>query len=199
VAIPPDVTACADSRYLGGEYSYLLGLYLGDGCISAGRNGMWALRISCDLKYPGIIAECDRSIIEIKGSCPAHISRVGCVEVCSPWKHWVCLFPQAGPGPKHRRRIELAVWQRQVVERHPRQFLRGLIHSDGCRVINRVQRGRYAYPRYHFTNTSADIRGLFAWACHMIDVETRPNNDRNMSVARRRSVAILDVFIGPKA
>jgi len=33
----------------------------------------------------------------------------------------------------------------------------------------------------------------------MIDVETRPNNDRNMSVARRRSVAILDVFIGPKA
>ena len=32
---------------------------------------------------------------------------------------------------------------------HPKEFLRGLIHSDGCRVLNRVN-GK-GYPRYFFT------------------------------------------------
>ena len=39
-------------------YAYLLGLYLGDGCISAGRRGVWCLRITLDAAYPGIINEC---------------------------------------------------------------------------------------------------------------------------------------------
>jgi hypothetical protein len=37
------------------EYVYLLGLYLGDGCISAYRRGVYKLRINLDLRYPGII------------------------------------------------------------------------------------------------------------------------------------------------
>ncbi len=56
------------------------------------------------------------------------------------------------------------------------QAARGLIESDGCRTVNRFKTklpsGRiaeYAYPRYFFSDTSADIRGL------------------------------LDTFIGPKA
>jgi len=28
----------------------------------------------------------------------------------------------------------LTDWQREIVERHPADFLRGLFHSDGCRV-----------------------------------------------------------------
>lgn len=57
---------------------------------------------------------------------------------------------------------------------------------------------RYSYPRYFFTNHSADIRELFQWACGLIGVESRPNNAWNISVAKRQSVAILDSFIGPK-
>ena len=83
---------------------------------------------------------------------------------------------------------------------------RGLIHSDGCRVINRVTNGRandhpkrYEYPRYFFTNHSSDLRELFQWACALIGVESRPNNRWNISVAKRRSVEILDSFVGPKA
>jgi hypothetical protein len=74
------------------------------------------------------------------------------------------------------------------------------VHSDGCRHTNRVTVGgnRYAYPRYTFTNASDDIRQIFCDACDAIGVEWRRMNARNISVARRASVARLDEFIGPK-
>jgi hypothetical protein len=114
--------------------------------------------------------------------------------------HLVCLFPQHGPGPKHRRAIELATWQTDLVREQPGQFLRGLIHSDGCRFTNRVRAGDkiYAYPRYNFTNASSDIRGLFAATCDQLGIEWRQMNARNISIARRDSVARLDRFVGPK-
>jgi hypothetical protein len=56
----------------------------------------------------------------------------------------------------------------------------------------------YRYTRYFFTNASADIRRLFVEACQAIGVDCRPTTERNISVARRNSVAILDSFIGPK-
>ena len=62
--------------------------------------------------------------------------------------------------------------------------------------MNRV-RG-YVYPRYFFTNMSSDIRQLFAWACSLVGVDCRADGPRNISVARRESVAILDGFVGPK-
>jgi hypothetical protein len=33
--------------------------------------------------------------------------------------HWPHLFPQHGPGVKHKREIELEPWQERIVERHP--------------------------------------------------------------------------------
>jgi hypothetical protein len=199
VAIPPDVTACPDSRHLGAAYAYLLGLYLGDGCLSLGHRGVWHLRIALDKKYPAILEGCEQAIAATIGRASGRVSAPGCFHIQGYSKHWACIFPQAGPGPKHRRRIELRDWQRWIVEQHPRPFLRGLIHSDGCRVMNRVQHRKYSYPRYMFSNESADIRDLFTWACGLIGVESRPANRRNISVARRRSVAILDEFIGPKS
>lgn len=65
--------------------------------------------------------------------------------------------------------------------------------------MNRVWEGRYEYPRYLFSNRSAEIRDLFVRACASIGVECRANNWFSLSVARRRSVAILDEFIGPKS
>ena len=34
--------------------------------------------------------------------------------------------------------IELTFWQQDLVDRDPRPLIRGLLHSDGCRVLNRV-------------------------------------------------------------
>jgi hypothetical protein len=173
------------------------GLYLGDGMLTRARRNVWRLRITLDAKYPGIIASAIVAIDEVSAHIAGQVGRQGCVELYSDWKHWLCVFPQHGPGPKHERKIRLEPWQVRLVTRYPGAFLRGLIESDGCRFLNRVN--GYEYPRYMFSNRSDDIRELFASTCALVAVDCRPAGRWNMSVARRRSVAILDRLIGPKA
>lgn len=203
-ARPPDVTACADPRELDERYVYLLGIYLGDGTLSLARRDVWRLRVFQDKRYAAIVAEIERAIESIVGRPAGRVAKEGCVEIYTNWKHWLCLFPQHGPRHKHERPITLATWQRQLVDRFPRAMLRGLIHSDGCRVINRVRRPTHAgtktyeYPRYFFSNVSADIREIFALTCARLGVRCGPANPRNLTVARSRDVAFLDTFIGPK-
>ena len=129
-----------------------------------------------------------------------------CVRVSSASKRWPEAFPQHGPGRKHKRRIELADWQREVVDRFPREFLRGLLHSDGCRTVNRfstlLPSGRvaeYSYPRWFFSNRSADIRGLFCEYCERLGIRWTQSNPRNISVSHRKSVALLDSFVPAKS
>jgi hypothetical protein len=189
------------------SYSYLLGLYLGDGCVVLHARTA-RLVITLDGIYPEIIEDAVASmqlagprlrvsVLSVKGS--------RALVVQSYSKHWLDVFPQHGPGRKHDRRIALADWQRDIVDRYPQQFLRGLIHSDGCRVYNvfttRLPSGRvavYRYPRYFFSNLSADIRQLFCEYCERLGVRWTQSNHRNISVSHRHSVAILDQFIGPK-
>jgi len=66
--------------------------------------------------------------------------------------------------------------------------------------VNRVEVKQkiYTYPRYNFTSASSDIRRLFTDACDQLGIEWRQMNARNISVARRDSVARLDEFVGPK-
>ncbi len=97
------------------------------------------------------------------------------------------MFPQHGPGRKHERRIALASWQQRIVDAYPRQLLRGLIHSDGCRVMNRVWKGKYEYPRYFFTNVSADILQIFRDTCDAIGVPHRDSKWNTISIARREA------------
>ncbi|HYT27016.1 MAG TPA: transcriptional regulator [Actinomycetota bacterium] len=178
------------------SYAYLLGLYLGDGCLSAHPRGVYRLRIACADRYPGLMDQCGLAMADV---LPAKVGRVrgeGCTSVGAYSKHWPCLFPQHGPGRKHERRIELVEWQREIVDADPRPLVRGLIHSDGCRVLNWVK--GTPYPRYHFTNESLDIRAIFGRACDALGVEWRPHNRNSLSVAKHASVAILDEFIGMK-
>lgn len=181
-------------------YAYLLGLYLGDGHIVANRCGVFRLRVTLDLRYPGIIASCAEAVARVIGKPAGFAPQEGCVAVSSYSKQWPCLFPQHGPGKKHDRTIELVDWQQAIVDQAPELLLRGLIHSDGWRGTNRVTVAgkRYAYPRYQFSNRSDDIRRIFCDACDATGVEWRRMNAWNISVARRASVARLDEFIGPK-
>ncbi len=112
----------------------------------------------------------------------------------------ILLFPQHGAGRKHRRRISLETWQQAVVDAHPGSFLRGLIHTDGWRGVNRVRvKGKdYAYPRYQFSNRSDDIRKLFTDTCEKLGVEWRQWTRYHVSIAQRASVAVLDSFVGHK-
>lgn len=182
-------------------FAYLLGQYLGDGCVSRiGRS--FRVRIYCCDDYPNIMGETAQAIRStIPGSSVGHIQRAGCTEVYATSLHWPCLLP-TGAGVKHLRPILLAGWKREIaIERHPGQLLRGLIHSDGCRCINPVRRrGRvYEYPRYLFTNKSTDIQEIFLEACVSLGVDARRNNTWSISVARREAVRKLDTIIGPKS
>ena len=115
------------------------------------------------------------------------------------------MFPQLGPGMKHTRHIELAEWQRLLVEQNPRGLLRGLIQSDGCRATNVIHRQlpggvrTYSYTRYFFSNMSGDIRGIFTDALDLLGLAWRQNRHNSISIARREAVEALDSFVGPKA
>jgi hypothetical protein len=74
---------------------------------------------------------------------------------------------------------------------------RGLLHSDGCRVLNRVN-GK-DYPRYLFVQVSDDIRGLSCDTCERLGVEYTLSSWTTVSIARGASVALLDSFVGTKA
>jgi hypothetical protein len=189
------------------SYAYLLGAYLGDGYVGNTGRG-FQLVITLDAIYPDIVEECRAAIVlTLPGTRPrgnAHPVQRS-VRVTAGCKHWPDLFPQMGPGPKHERPIVLAPWQREIVQAHPWPFVRGLIHSDGCRTVNRFKTrlpsGRvaeYAYPRYFFSNLSADIRALFCESCERLGLRWTQSNHRNISISHRTSVALLDENVGPK-
>jgi hypothetical protein len=196
---------CDDAALDGAAYAEVLGWYLGDGHISSGRRGVYNLHIVNDRKYPEDNVHLKVIMAAVKPGGRPHTRLVpGAVITTVSWKHWPCLIPQHGPGRKHDRRIALEEWQRVIIEMHPGPFLRGLFHSDGCRAKNWTQKmvagemKRYDYPRWQFTNNSADIRELCCWALDLAGIAWRQANWKNISVARRADVARLDDLIGLK-
>jgi len=190
-------TTTHDFGALPAAYVYLLGLYLGDGSISAHPRGVYRLRFSLDTRYPEIIEQCADAIREV-----APNNRVGrfshgtWIEIGCYSKSWPCLFPQHAPGKKHERAIELTDWQNTLVGRWPRELLRGLIHSDGCRFQNTGT--NWSWPRYSFTQFSDDIRRIFCETCELVGVRWTASGKHTIYVSRKADVAILDEFIGPK-
>ena len=121
-------------------YCYLLGVYLGDGCIHVLSRRSACLVVTLDSSHPGIVEAVMDATRAVLPDVPViTYSRMGgsvtAVQVNHPALPFA--FPQHGPGHKHTRQIVLTEWQRELTHAHPKQLLRGLIHSDGCRTINR--------------------------------------------------------------
>jgi hypothetical protein len=190
---------------LGPAYVHLLGLYLGDGNISAHRRGVFRLRIFLDKKYPQIVTECLGSMQAVAPGNRVHalLTPSNCYSVSTYGRSWPCLFPQHGPGPKHTRPIFLALWQQRLAKRWPKQLLKGLIQSDGCRSYS-TGRGGWSQPRYAFSNVSTDITSIFCSACDCLGLRwtaSFPTNESaavSIYVSRKADVARLDEFVGPK-
>jgi hypothetical protein len=186
-------------------YAYLLGLFLGDGCLTASR-GSTQLLLTLDERYPALLDEAQAAVAHVvPHGRVTRYRREGCVVLRAGWKDWPTVLPQHGPGRKHTRPIVLEPWQRSITHEHAGAFVRGLFHSDGCRSINTVRAtlpsGRaavYEYARYFFTNRSEDILGLWAEHCAVLGVRTTRSSAKNMSVSHRASVAILERVCGPK-
>ena len=187
-------------------YAELLGWYLGDGHIIEGRREVYLLSVINDARYPVLNAHLVDLMRSIKpGGRPHQRRKPGAIITACGWKHWPCLFPQHGPGRKHERPIALEPWQAEIITAHPGPILRGLFHSDGCRIVNwttktvagRVK--RYEYPRYFFVNRSPDILGLCSWALDLLGIEHRFSTLESISVAKKAAVTALDEHVGPKS
>ncbi len=195
---------CGGSSPNGAAYAALLGFYLGDGCVSSARQS-YTLRISCDATQPGVIQDVSTQLELVRPGLGVFlVSAPGTVVVHANWKHWPCLFPQHGPGRKHERQIALAEWQQTIVDEHGFDFLRGLFHSDGCRVSNWAtrtvagRRKRYDYGRWMFVNRSDDILGLCTTALDAQGIRWRRPRINCIAVSRADDVRRLDERIGLK-
>ena len=179
-------------------YAYLLGAYLGDGCI-ARLPRTHTLRVYLNRKQTAVIADVTVAIETILPT--AHVwtyersaslvTEVGCYFV-----GWPSVFPQHGRGRKHMRSIVLEPWQHAPVAAHPGDFIRGLIDTDGCRhrrIVNEKD-----YPAYTFSNRSDDIHGLLHWACSLVGIHPRRATQMSTSIARRPDVARMDAIMGDR-
>jgi hypothetical protein len=191
--LPPLPTASAGPSFSTSQlqpYSYLLGVFLGDGCISRAPR-TFRLEIYMNAKDTRVIRQTADAMRELlPRNRVGFRCRPSVVVVNSYSNQWPRLFPQHGRGRKHLRPIALESWQREIVERHPEDFVRGCLDSDGCRH-RRIVRGRN-YPAYSFHNRSGDILVLFATACDLAGLRWRRSNRETISIARRHDVARLD-------
>lgn len=179
-------------------------MYLGDGHItrSLRSHRLW---IFCANAWSGVIAEVVHAVGAVLiSSTVGVVRRTGCVAVTSHSNHWVCLFPQHGPGMKYRRPIALEPWQDGIVQEYPGPFVKGLFHSDGCRTVNRTRtivngvEKVYEYPRWMFSNKSEDIHRLCEAALDRLGIAHRRSRADTVSVARREAVELMDRIVGPK-
>jgi hypothetical protein len=185
------------------DYAELLGLYLGDGWISAGAR-TYRLRIALDAGYPQILREAKALLARCfpanhVGNVSAEEGRMRSLSVYS--SHLPCLFPQHGAGAKHARAIVLEDWQTAILESAPWPFIRACIRTDGCSFVNRT--GPYEYLSYDFTNMSSEIAGLFVAACDRVGVRVRTTRSSmgawRVRINRRAAVALMLEHVGLKS
>lgn len=191
-------------------YAYILGQYLGDGCIDLGPRNVYRMRIASDCKYPNIIKEIKDKMQTILPSNKPLSNVVmnngnpSCDHVTIYSKKLKDMFPQHALGKKHDREIKLTDWQQSIVNSYSREFIRGLIHSDGCRFF--VTKANQYW--YQFTNVSLDILYIYKETLDKLNVSHRTTKRKitgkmkhhsyNVITTRKNDVQILDSFIGPK-
>ena len=105
-------------------------------------------------------------------------------------------FLSTAPARSTRGASRLEPWQQALVDQATEEFVLGLIHSDGCRVVAN-DRGVMSI-RYHFSNMSEDILGLFTAALDALGIPWTRSSKNIVSIYRKAATARLDEFVGPK-
>lgn len=199
-------------------YSYLLGFYLGDGCLAYNRKVAGRSYTLIITNHVGFSVMNQRIKDSIK--CLFPNKEIGTYQKSYPDRKsngidikvtGICLnllFPH-GDGRKHTRKIELTDWQNQMTEKYPQEFIKGLIESDGCRFAPQKKRCP-SYIFYQFSNCSTDIHQILQNIAIKIGLKftfrkvIRGKSDLNRAPIYstffydRKSVKILESFIGPK-
>jgi intein-encoded DNA endonuclease-like protein len=177
------------------SYSYVLGMYLGDGYINKYKTHKSPrLRITCDIKYQNII---DYLVDKLKDLFPNNsiqtvIRKDNCIDVGVYSDKLFLYFPQYGVGKKHKRNIKLEPWQTECIDYV--ELIKGLIHSDGCCYSEKINNN--LYYRYSFANYSDDILDIFKECCDHIGLEYDHHN--MIRIEKKSSVEKLKTLIGDK-
>jgi hypothetical protein len=182
-------------------YSFILGEYLGDGWIRTLKR-TYRLDIFNDQRYEDL-----NRLIENQMQVLFPINKVNRLNHNGAWILCVHnnlmphLFPQHAKGEKWQRKIELADWQKIIIQKYPKEFIKGLIYSDGCIYNQNVNNKDYL--RYNFVQKSKDITEIFLWALSLIGIKKEPylHPSKQMYVIQNFSqeeVLLLSSFIPPK-
>jgi hypothetical protein len=158
------------------SYSYLLGVYLGDGCLSVRPGNRGAqLVVACDAAYPGLIDESWAAIVLTSANPTVSRVRLAASAACG------CSLPGRDGS-----------W------RFPSMDLAASTSARSCSSHGSKRSWIPIRTRWFFSNRSDDIRGLFCATCDAVGIRWTQSNHRNISVSHRRSVALLDEWVGPK-
>ena len=190
-----------DDKELFKTYSYIFGLYLGDGCISKLPRTK-TLSIALDIKYKNLNMDVinnfkllfnDVKVIKRKGNC-INVRYSNC--------NLGILFPQDSSGLKCDRKINIEEWQSKILD--PIEFLRGLIMSDGSYYMRKSNKKF----EYNFANCSIDIINMVCKCLDILHINyglryllTKNKNYHNsykISIVAKESVDVLHYYIGDK-
>lgn len=184
-------------------YSFVLGMYLGDGCIHAISRSM-QFTLSLDKKYNElneyVIAVCDLLFNRKASIYDRSVDRgqktiSNCINVKYCNKLLGILFPQHGVGKKHTRIIELSEWQLSFV--NDIYLCQGLFFSDGCYYFDKAN----SKWMYSFTNKSSGIVEILRWSLDRLGIRSniRDKGDSQILTVKHRSdVSRLHDMIGDK-
>ena len=176
-------------------YNYILGLYLGDGCISPQKMS-YKLRITQDNKYPNSVNEIKNLLNSFfKNNVFVCIPK-GCTVIAIYDKNLPLYFPQHGVGKKHDREIILSDYQRENID-YP-NLLKGLWVSDGSYYLASSK-----YEAYNFTNKSTDIISLFEECLTFCEVNYRKRIKKNgvwiIEITKKSEVQKMKELVGFKS
>lgn len=161
-----------NSEELKRAYSFILGVYLCDGCISRYKAYRApAIRFVNDSKYPNNTKEWAENLQKIFPDNSVNVHKhykSNCNIVLCYSRKLLDLFPQYGEGKKHNRKISLEEWQKQILSQYPEEFIRACFQSDGCIYQQKI--GSKTYKRYSFSNMSLDIIEIFLFCLEKIGV-----------------------------
>lgn len=181
------------------DYSYILGLYLGDGCIySMPRTKI--ITFTLDKKYPKL----NEYTVEVLGRffnkkpliCDRSKQNRGNaidIKICS--SKLDLIFPQHGRGVKHRRSITLSDWQINLINHG--SLVKGLIMSDGCYYFDSHNKKHM----YSFSNKSEDIVRILSRSLTELNIAfdiSKSKNSYTLRVCRTSDVSKLFDLIGNK-
>lgn len=179
------------------SYSYILGVYLGDGYIDK-ISRTYRLRIALDSRQDLVIKDCIKHLSILFPDNKINFNKVKNTNLCNISIHSNLLpiiFPHLGKGKKHERDIILT--EQQILNINSNYLMKGLFHTDGSFYI-----AINKYPRYQFTNMSKDIINMFNDCLLNVGITAkiiqRKNGIYNILIQNKKNVKILYYILGEK-